>query len=85
MEDWLKFHLSLPKNSRKGFYDVLLNAYNQRLIFEMEKYRLWVYHNIRNRIQHRNGVVRSSTVNNMIKFYIHILEKYSGRKKAKIK
>lgn len=75
MEDWLKFKLSLPKTSRKGFVDVLNEAGDLEIISKMERYKLLRFHKARNRVQHRGGTIKSQTVNSMLKFYLDLLNK----------
>ena len=62
IEDWLKGRLQLPKTSRAGFQEVTRIAQSQKLITKMQAYRLKRFHKARNRIQHRGGSVKATTV-----------------------
>jgi hypothetical protein len=62
IEDWLKGRLRLPKTSRAGFQEVTRIAEDEEIITKMQAYRLKRFHKARNRIQHRGGEVKATTV-----------------------
>jgi hypothetical protein len=74
IEDWLKGQLGLPKTSRAGFQEVTRIAQEERLITKMQAYRLKRFHKARNRIQHRGGAVKSTTVVSFLDYAIRLFD-----------
>lgn len=74
IEDWLKGRLQLSKTSRMGFQEAVKIAREKNIITKMQGYRLKRFHQTRNRIQHRGGIVKAKTVLSFLDYTAHLFD-----------